>query len=89
MIEYIEREVIKKMLENAQIISDGEYSGYCTEDINVDDIPAEDVEPVKRGRWIKDKSGVIYCSECEEEHEWIDFRALYCDNCGAKMQEAR
>lgn len=43
------------------------------------------VAPVVHGRWIKDSSGVVYCSECGEEHEWLDFRATYCDACGAKM----
>lgn len=41
--------------------------------------------PERRGRWLKDRSGVIVCSECGEEHEWEDYRATYCDNCGAKM----
>lgn len=25
------------------------------------------------------------CSNCGEEHAWDDFRASYCDACGAKM----
>jgi hypothetical protein len=29
-----------KMTENAQIISDGEYCGYCTDDINIDALPS-------------------------------------------------
>lgn len=48
--------------------------------------PTADVEPVKRGKWINDDSGVIVCSECGEEHEWQDYRASYCDTCGAKME---
>ena len=32
----ISREDVIKMIENAQIISDGEFCGYCTEDINID-----------------------------------------------------
>lgn len=47
--------------------------------------PTADVAPVVHGRWIKDESGVIFCSECGEEHEWEDYRATYCDTCGAKM----
>ena len=39
----------------------------------------------KRGRWIKDSSGVIICSECGEEHEWLDYRASFCEDCGAMM----
>lgn len=49
-------------------------------------LPAADVAPVRHGRWIKDgEDGPIYCSECGEEHEWGDYRASYCDTCGAKM----
>lgn len=48
--------------------------------------PLADVAPVRRGRWIKDgEDGPVYCSECGEEHEWGDYRATYCDTCGAKM----
>lgn len=46
MAEYIEREAVEKMFENASIISDGEYNGYCTEDVYLNDIPAADVAPV-------------------------------------------
>lgn len=50
------------------------------------DAPAADVAPVRHGRWIKDgDEGLIYCSECGEEHEREDYRASYCDCCGAKM----
>lgn len=53
-------------------------------------VPAADVAPVRRGRWIKDgEDGPVYCSECGEEHEWGDYRATYCDTCGAKMDGGR
>lgn len=52
MNDYISREAVWKMLEKAHIISNGEYCGYCTEDIFIDDIPSADVQPVKRGKWI-------------------------------------
>ena len=55
----------------------------------VNSTPTADVQPIVRGKWIKDESGVIYCSECGEEHEWIEFRANFCDNCGADMREVR
>ena len=48
--------------------------------------PAADVAPVRRGRWIEE-DGIQICSECGEEHEWEDYRAPYCDTCGAKMAE--
>ena len=48
------------------------------------DIPAADVVEVKHGHWIEE-DGYQICSECGEEHHWIDYRASYCDVCGAKM----
>ena len=49
-------------------------------------IPATDVAPVRRGRWIEE-NGIQICSECSEEHEWEDYRAPYCDTCGARMNK--
>lgn len=49
-------------------------------------ISAADVTPVRRGRWIEE-DGIQICSECGEEHEWEDYRAPYCDTCGAKMNK--
>ena len=48
------------------------------------DEPAADVVEVRHGRWIED-GNYQYCSECGEEHSWVDYRAPYCDICGAKM----
>lgn len=53
MKRYIEQDAVEKMLEDAQLISDGEFCGYCTEDVNLDSIPAADVVEVVR------------CRECE------------------------
>lgn len=49
------------------------------------EIPAADVAPVRRGHWIEE-DGCQICSECGEEHEWDEYRAAYCDVCGAKME---
>ena len=46
MKRYIEQDAVEKMLEDAQLISDGEFCGYCTEDVNLDSIPAADVVEV-------------------------------------------
>ena len=51
------------------------------------EIPAADVAPVRRGHWIEE-DGCQICSECGEEHEWDEYRAAYCDVCGAKMEVA-
>lgn len=40
--------------------------------------------PEVHGRWIEE-GDIQICSNCGEEHEWQDYRAPYCDNCGARM----
>ena len=52
MKEYIEKAAVENMLETAQLISDGEYCGYCTEDVSLNSIPAAEVAEVRHGRWI-------------------------------------
>ena len=51
----------------------------------IDKAPTVDAVEVVHGRWIVDKNGVVICSECGAEHEWIDYRASFCEDCGAKM----
>lgn len=87
MKEYIERAAVEEMLENAQLISDGEYCGYCTEDVNLGSIPAADVAEVRHGRWI---DGV--CSECGFDamyYKGIPAQVYtdYCPSCGARMDK--
>ena len=48
------------------------------------DCQTVDAVPVVHGRWIKDGDYVV-CSECGEEHAWDEYRAIYCEDCGAKM----
>lgn len=38
----------------------------------------------EKGEWIEE-DGVQICSNCGEEHEWVDYRAPFCDQCGAIM----
>lgn len=88
MKEYIERAAVEEMLENAQLISDGEYCGYCTEDVNLGSILAADVAEVRHGRWIDD--GV--CSECGFDamyYKGIPAQVYtdYCPSCGARMDK--
>lgn len=63
----------------------------------VAEIPSEDVQPVKHGKWIIDyaEGSEIYhahCSECNNEPDrniggdyYIDKLSDYCPNCGARM----
>ncbi len=100
MADYIEREKVIDMLANASLIcdEDGEFDGYCTEDIDIYSIPSADVAPVVHGKWIevcdemqdilKERDPYIMirgyrCSRCGRFEEKIE---PYC-NCGAKMEE--
>ena len=95
MKEYLDKEVVQEMLENAQIISNGEYYGYCTEDVRLNSIPTADVAEVKHGRWIEyPRAHYFKCSECKYT---VPYRKAvlvngsreynYCPNCGALMKE--
>lgn len=94
MAEYIKRAAVEKMLEDAQLISDGEYCGYCTEDISLNSIPAADVEEVVHAQWefpvfTDSDDGLdprVKCSECGGI-EAAFARWKYCPNCGARMDK--
>lgn len=64
----------------------------------VSEIPAADVRPVVRGRWIKQNDdpldGNFYCSACHSgidiatgSETPIDREMFFCPNCGADMRE--
>ena len=61
--------------------------------INVSDIkkaiirqPIADVAEVVHAHWIEENDGTVQiCSNCGEEHEWQEYRATYCEDCGARM----
>lgn len=60
---------------------------YDTNDFlsSIDDAPTVEAHTaVRHGRWVKDGE-VCVCSECGEEHAWDEYRATYCEDCGAKM----
>lgn len=84
--EYISRESLG-LTDFEIIMCDGDYKeGLKLLLEKIENAPSADVAPVRHGRWIKDgEDGPVCCSECGEEHEWGDYRASYCDTCGAKM----
>lgn len=52
------------------------------------ELPAEDVRPVVRGRWIINSDGYYpYCSSCKQEPQGRTMTD-FCPNCGADMREA-
>lgn len=75
MAEYIKREDVQNMLDIAQIITDAEveHFGYCTEDVDINSIPAADVRENVRGSWIWDDDG----------YDW-GIGAYICSNCKSR-----
>lgn len=71
--------------------------------LNIDDMPTEDVQEVRHGRWVKknvptDFDGEVFnvehivCSVCEaaiplNKTYKRDWYSDYCPSCGAKMDE--
>jgi len=93
MYEFIDREVAKaKIREKFKFVP-------ARIEINeiLNSIPAADVRPVKRGKWINDHNGKYsssgdnyFCSACKDPSLRAfgkPARTNYCPNCGADMRE--
>lgn len=82
MAEYIEREAALRIV-----------NGFC-HPVNIGDeiakLPAADVRPVVRGRWVKEHTPyndhAYRCSACNKEIGILGNPLAYCPNCGAKME---
>ena len=87
-MDYIRRDILIRNIEN-----DTRTILFCKEDAlkYVRNALAEDVAPVRHGRWIKPVpgDGQPYCSECHVEQPWFYgygyYHRHYCPNCGALM----
>ena len=77
--EYISRKAVEEMIEDAQIISDGENCGYCTEDIEISSIPAVNVIPVKRAHWIISETDYGFCESIGKNYKERKYK---CSACG-------
>ena len=95
MAEYIEREALLEKAQNERI-----RLGYDIVSVrDIESMPAEDVSPVRHGRWLHTEEPLgwkdVDCMECSACHDsWIieedycfDDMPLwnYCPSCGAKM----
>ena len=88
MSEYIERAAVAKMLEDAQLISDGEYCGYCTEDVSLNSIPAADVAEVRHGQlnFVQEDMPYCYYGTCSVCGAYVQ-AWNYCPSCGTRMDK--
>lgn len=83
MADYISREAV---LEKAEY--DGNYRLVVPAEA-IKGLPAADVEPVRRGRWVNKKGGFFEfaaCSLCGEEAPTAGITPNYCPHFGAKME---
>lgn len=98
MAEYIEREAAVKCLcegyDGFSAMTPSYYNGFMNAVYHVKNtIPAADVAPVRRGRWIDRMVRDWRCSECSEKllgrgYDGYVYKDLpnYCPNCGADMR---
>ncbi len=86
MAKYVDIDAVKEAVRKAECDAVWDDRSFDAEFIEnaLDFILAADVAPVVHGHWIEDGDYQI-CSECGEEHCWDEYRAAYCDSCGAKM----
>lgn len=103
MADYIEREALKRVLSTEKFCGGcpglDEPGGGCIECIvdEIDNFPAADVAPVRRGHWERYRD-IVQCSSCEFGMfplayafdgvvcEGTNVIPGYCPNCGAKME---
>lgn len=97
MNDFISRQAIIQLALDGKIISTDRIK--CVRDF-VNEIPAADVQPVKRGKWIATGRKNVYggkeieCSECHfrvmvspEHFENLSEYEAFCCHCGVKMEE--
>ena len=95
MAEYIERSSVHtlvKQLEKFQMYNyDRTQSivGISPDDMDfgIDEIPAEDVAPVRHGEWMIADTVIenAVCSCCRTHFQSYYQAYSYCPNCGARM----
>lgn len=90
MSEYISREAALRAncyFCSVHLKDDSPCDEKCADYMKFMEIPAADVRPVVRGKWIDHQEGRwIYakCSECGTVH---DVKSNFCPSCGADMRE--
>lgn len=93
MSDYISREAAKK--KHCDICRESNIcyrSNSCSDLKCFDTIPAADVRPVVKGKWINQRADSEMCSRCGVRFYISALFAVggneepdYCPNCGAKM----
>ena len=93
MAEYIDRQAAKEKLCSMCRYEGTDNCNECEHPI--DDVPAADVAPVRRGKWLRTTCSPhrIFCSECygtfipdDEVKRLKDVPHRFCPKCGATME---
>ncbi|MBO7714707.1 MAG: hypothetical protein J6S85_14110 [Methanobrevibacter sp.] len=97
MADYIRRDIVLKIINTVNDTGGfAGYADYCVLFDEIDTMPAADVQPIRRGKWIIDKD-FYTCSRCN--HQYLIDKILsmtiypsggmpyYCPCCGADMRE--
>ena len=82
MAEYIKREAAQTSCRKYSFAES--YDAFAVDCI-LKAIPAEDVAPVRHGRWIMHDDEFGLTCECSACHIETMGDGNYCPNCGAKM----
>lgn len=86
MDEYISKHEAYTMMKDleAAYIYPPVKEAYGTAARRIDQMPAADVQPVKRGHWIWDgNKEECICSECGKGN--LKYSTAFCPDCGARM----
>lgn len=100
MGDHVDRKRLKEAIREDALNCLSCYNGEVLDLVlmDIDEVPAADVRPVVRGRWIKQNDdpldGNFYCSACHSgidiatgSETPIDRKMFFCPNCGADMRE--
>lgn len=100
MNDYIDRQAALEILATMQGLCTSKTALIQNSKIwqQIKELPPAEVEPVKRGKWIKNENrNSWHCSYCNVDNYYAyawnsetrmdEFQDRYCPNCGAKMEE--
>lgn len=93
MSDYISREAAKRIpriwITDCEMYGDKDAANHFRDFIDIlDELPAADVAPVVRGKWIQEDFGLV-CSNCGgkamTDGDYRQVQTTNCPNCGARM----
>ena len=87
--EYFKASDVERMFEDAQTFSDGEYSGYYADDLDLNKLPRYDFPGGTRAKWVPASpfTDTYMCSKCNYNIPDIALATPFCPWCGSPMEE--